>query len=148
MEKIKECPAGLLEAREHAVAFVKDLKSKAPPNARLLIGGFSQGGVMATDVALSLPPEDRVFLAAFSPFLVDVNYWKERVKLHGSNLEALVTHGKTDPIIPYMAGEMLTSILKEGGGNVKFANHMGGHTLGDDRVIKTVKDFFAQVLTK
>lgn len=146
LEKIKECPPGMKEAREKAVQFIQDLRSKAPEGTKILVGGFSQGALMATDIALTLDPALSVYLAAFSPFLVDIDYWKERAAAHGTKLQALVTHGRNDPLIPFMASQMLTSLLTEAGCQVKFEAHPGGHNLGDDRIIRACTTFFSKVL--
>ena len=142
--KIKERPRGLVEARESALAFAKELTARAPADVPVLIGGFSQGAVMAMDVALAMPSEKKVFVAAFSPFVVDMLHWEERAKRHGANLRALVTHGTADPIIPYFASEALVSLLKGAGCTVKFASHSGGHTLGDEPVLRVCRTFFSE----
>jgi predicted esterase len=147
MEKIKELPPGLREARENAIGFVKTLRERAPVNAKLLIGGFSQGGVMAVDLVLSLDSDIPINLASFSAFLVDTPEWTRKAGAYGSNVRALVTHGAADPLIPFVASDILVNLLKKGGLNVTFVSHQGGHTLGDDNVLGKCRDFFEQVFS-
>jgi predicted esterase len=147
MEKIQETPFGLKEARTKALGFVKSLQRQAPSGARLLVGGFSQGAAMAVDLALSLEPTiDPLYLAAFSSFPVDIGHWGDRAKLHGEKLHALVTHGKNDGLIPYMASELLASVLKSNGCDVRVESHTGGHTLGDHHILTACEEFFRKVV--
>ena len=102
---------------------------------------------MAMDLALSLEPHFPIFVGCFSPFIVDMEHWTERAKAHKGQLQVLLTHGKADPLIPYMASEMLNSLLSRAGVNVRFESHGGGHTLGDERIMRACGEFFEKVLT-
>lgn len=146
LRKVQETPRGLVEARAKAVAFVQQLLGRAPPGTRLLIGGFSQGGVMATDLALSLPAElGTIYLAAFSAFPVSLGYWQERA--HVANIQSLVTHGRADNVVPFAASSLMVQVLKtRGDDKVEFCPHAGAHTLGDSHVMQRCKAFFDQVL--
>lgn len=148
MAKLRETPKGLPAAREQAKKYISYLERTAPKGVPILIGGFSQGGCFAVDLALSLEPQQRpIYLAAFSSLIVDLNYWTQQAKIHNNNIRALVTHGDNDPIIPSTASEILTNLLKEAGGSVRFERHPGAHDLGGPEIFRAIQEFFERVVS-
>ncbi|MBX3231286.1 MAG: phospholipase [Labilithrix sp.] len=122
-----EVPEGLAEARA-AVNAMLDALAKEAPDARLILGGFSQGAMLSLDVALRDPSRRLAGLVLLSGTLIAEAEW--RPLLEGRRgLPVFQSHGRTDPILSYGMAERLSSVLKEGGLDVTFDPFSGPHTI-------------------
>jgi phospholipase/carboxylesterase len=119
---------GLPEARRRLMAFLSELtvQWKLPWN-RLVLGGFSQGAMLSTEVALRLE-ESPAALAIFSGTLIHRSDWKRRAAAR-NKLPVLVSHGQQDPILPFTEAEALVALFREAGMNVDFLPFPGPHTI-------------------
>jgi phospholipase/carboxylesterase len=119
-------PAGLPEARATLTAFLNAAGSdRATP---LVLGGFSQGAMLATDTALrgELPTPSGLLL--YSGSLLCASDWiANQSRLTGCPV--VQSHGRTDPILPYAAGLALNELLKGGGAETEFVSFSDGHTI-------------------
>lgn len=92
-------PAQIVGARALLEAFLEDALERYPIDpARLVILGFSQGGVMAYDLALATP-EKFAALVGLSTWLPDVVLNALPESEHRSALKTLLIHGTNDPMI-------------------------------------------------
>ena len=81
---------------------------------KTVIGGFSQGGAVATALALGMGRPDPAGLLAMSCFLPMVRGW--RLDIHGKrDLPAYICHGAFDNVIPVGFGRRLRDVLEEEG---------------------------------
>jgi phospholipase/carboxylesterase len=95
---------------------------------RLVLGGFSQGGALALNVALdrtvSVTPRA---IAAISPYLL------HREEIDASRLEgrqALIVHGRHDAQVEQTRGRAAAKFLERSGAEVTWVDVEGGHHLG------------------
>ena len=119
-------PAGLAEARAAVQELLEALESDhAAPPSRLVLGGFSQGAMLATDVTLhaSRPPAALVVL---SGSLIAKSSWLELMPAR-AGLPVLQTHGRQDPVLGYAVAEQLRDALSAAGAHVDFIPFNGGH---------------------
>lgn len=124
----RELPEALPRMRKAVTALVEEVaRAAGVPLSRVVLGGFSQGAMVATDVALHLP-EPPAALAAFSGTLIAESVWTPRAH-EGKGLPALVTHGRDDPILPYENAVALRDLLQAAGWDVQFLPFSGGHTI-------------------
>ncbi|HVY47808.1 MAG TPA: hypothetical protein VHB21_18095 [Minicystis sp.] len=124
-----ETPQGLAPARAALEATIAELeRAHGVTREQLVIGGFSQGAMLATEVALHA---DRPFagLVALSGTVISRPRWEAAARARGKELRALVTHGRADPILPFEGGEMLRDLLAGAGADVTFVAHGGGHEI-------------------
>lgn len=124
-----ETPDGMAEARAALEACLDVLeRDHGLEPARTLLGGFSQGAMLATEVALHA---ERVFggLAILSGALVSEERWREAASRTGGAIDAIVTHGRRDPILPFDGGRAVAELLAASGGRVRFVPHGGGHEI-------------------
>lgn len=124
-----ETPDGMAEARaalEACLAWLGAEHGVAPE--RTVIGGFSQGAMLATEVALHAAAPF-AGLAALSGSLVSEERWREAASGSGATLHAVVTHGRRDPILPFDGGRALAELLAASGAHVRFVPHGGGHEI-------------------
>ncbi len=124
----KDNPEGLPAAREKFVALLDYLQAEVGMSmSRIVIGGFSQGAMLATDVALRLP-EPPAALAIWSGTLLCEDTWRELAQKRGS-LRIQQSHGYEDSILPFTAAIWLRNVLLENGLDVNLIEFNGGHAI-------------------
>ena len=121
-------PDGLEQAREQLGELVTDIKDQWQlDSGQLVLGGFSQGSMIATDVALCMP-EAPAALCIWSGTLLCQDTWQERAKQRGP-LRVFQSHGRNDPLLPFEAAQWLRDLLVESGLDVDFLEFSGEHTI-------------------
>jgi phospholipase/carboxylesterase len=122
----RETPAGLAEAREAVQGMLTALERELhAPVEKVVLGGFSQGAMLACDTALRAerPPAGLVLLSGAPICEPD---WRALAP-NRAGLRVLQSHGHTDPILPYVGAEWLRDLLRAGGLGVEFVPFSGGH---------------------
>ena len=133
-------PEGLPTARKALMAALDALcLQEGLPWGALVLGGFSQGAMLATDVALRLD-EAPAALAILSGTLICRAEW-QRLAPRRRGLPTLIAHGSHDPLLPLAAAEALRDLLAGAGLDVGFTRFAGGHGI-DGNVLHAL----AQVL--
>jgi phospholipase/carboxylesterase len=94
----------------------------------LVLAGFSQGAMLALDVALAAaPPVDRV--AALSGLLMaDSLPALQTARASGRPL-VFASHGRQDPVLPFHGGEHAKDLLERHGFTVTWRPFQGGHEI-------------------
>lgn len=124
----EETPEGLPHARRLLLGLLDGLtRQMSIPLSRVTLGGFSQGAMLATDVALRLE-EAPAGLAIFSGTLICEAEWMRRARLR-RGLRVFMSHGQSDPLLPYENAENLRALLAQAGLVVTFEPFEGGHAL-------------------
>jgi phospholipase/carboxylesterase len=122
----RRIPPGLAEARRSLHALLDEVAAGSGlPLGKVVLGGFSQGAMIATDLALRLeePPAALVILSG-AP--VAEAEWEKRAPAR-AGLRVLQAHGRQDPVLPYTFGEALRELLQRAGLVVDFLPFEGGH---------------------
>ncbi len=123
-----EIPDGLAEARAHVMRLLEQLEARyAIPGGRIVLGGFSQGAMLALDVALhrATPPAG-VILMSGTPLASSI--WQPRLaSLAG--VPVMVSHGRQDGLLPFGAAEWLRDQLTGAGAVVDWQPFDGGHEI-------------------
>lgn len=117
-------PLGLPAAREKAETFLKEL---AVPWERLVLGGFSQGAMLATDLALR-STRNAAGLAILSGALLNEKEWRPLAGKR-KGMPFFQSHGRADPILGYGSALKLESLLVEAGLAGRLLSFEGGHGL-------------------
>lgn len=118
-----EIPEGLGEARDAVNAMLDVLD----PKGRLVLGGFSQGAMLALDVALR-GDRELAGLVLLSGTLLAEREWKPLMPKR-AGLRVFQSHGTEDPILPYAIAERLRDELTKSGLDVTFEKFRGGHAI-------------------
>jgi len=129
----RQCPPQLPAARDKLLDLIQAIQqSSGHSNSQILLGGFSQGAMLAMDVALQMssPPAG---LAIWSGTLLNEPEWLERISSL-KNIPVIQSHGREDPILPYEAALWLKEMLIEAGANVNFLGFRGPHTIPKEAV--------------
>ncbi len=133
-----ETPPGFLEAAERAAAFVAALGVEP---ANLVVGGFSQGAMMATELALTMR-EAPGSLVVLSGALVTKVRWQEALARRGPHLRVFQAHGRGDPVLSFRDAETLQSLLVGAGAKVTWSPFDGGHEIPES-VLRGLAGFLA-----
>jgi phospholipase/carboxylesterase len=123
---MSQVPDGLAEARARVVAMLDALDATLRPS-KLVLGGFSQGAMLAVDVALRT---DRVLagVVAMSGALIAEDEWKALAPKR-SGLAIVQSHGTRDPILPFVAAEALRDVLVGAGLKHTWVPFNGEHAI-------------------
>lgn len=123
-----DSPERLPTARQELLSVLDELQRAYDlPVTQLVIGGFSQGSMLATDVALRLP-ESPAGLVIYSGTLLCAAEWTALAP-NRRGLSVLQSHGTEDPILPFVGAEWLRDVLTAAGVAVEFQSFRGGHTI-------------------
>lgn len=124
----KEEPVGLAPVRARFTALVEGVRDATSlPIERLVLGGFSQGAMLATDVTLRLATTPAA-LAVFSGTLLIEPQWRALAPAR-QGLRVLQSHGRDDPLLPFEMAAELHDLLVEAGARIDFIPFRGGHTI-------------------
>jgi phospholipase/carboxylesterase len=133
-----DVPPQLADAREKVLDLVGALESGMDiPTERIVLGGFSQGSMLATDVALRLDRSPAA-LVIWSGTLLAEEQWRELAPRR-AGLKVLQSHGRQDQILPFEAAQWLRDMLCAAGLTVDFIPFNGPHTIPEAAVQKTAE---------
>ncbi len=118
-----------------AIDFIQD-EFEIPP-AAIVVGGFSQGAMLATDVALTYP-DPLGGLIVWSGTLMNEHHWKQAAQKK-SAIRVVQSHGRQDPILPFAGAEFLRDTLLENGHQVNFVPFNGEHTIGSEAMLAAIE---------
>jgi phospholipase/carboxylesterase len=131
-----ESPELLPPAREKLTTLIDDqLNSTGLPTSRILLGGFSQGSMLATDVALRLE-EAPAGMVIWSGTLLCEDQWRELAPRR-AGLRVIQSHGYEDPLLPFEAAGWLRELFEQSGLNVNFLPFHGFHEIPDEALQAT-----------
>lgn len=117
-----EDPPSRAAARGGLEGFLQALPSQ--PRA-LVLGGFSQGGMLALDFAL-FTPRTLTALILLSSSRIALGAWLPRAaRLRG--LPIFISHGRADGDLAFEAGEALCEFVRAAGAEVTWCPFEGGH---------------------
>lgn len=119
----------LRTVREGVQELIRGLAQRHAPGSIALVG-FSQGAMLALDVALAssptMPAIQRV--AALSGALL-VDSLPALMAPHAARPAALIAHGRNDAVVPFRSGLLARDLLSSHGVSVDFQAFDGGHTI-------------------
>ncbi|MCU1277868.1 MAG: putative Carboxylesterase [bacterium] len=121
-------PPDLPAARARLQAFLQAAKAAAGVRP-LVIGGFSQGGMLTCDTLLR-SELDVAAMVLLSASRIAFDEWEPLLtagRLRG--LPVLVSHGETDPDLAFSAGEALRDCLAAAGADVTWLPFGQGHEI-------------------
>jgi phospholipase/carboxylesterase len=141
---LREVPDGLVEAREAIDMLLASLVKEGKKPERIVLGGFSQGSMLALDVVLrsSLPIGGLVIL---SGTIIAEDEWTPLLaKAARSGLRVFQSHGTEDPILPFEVAEKLRDALRTAGLDVEFHSFAGGHGI-PPRVLSSLDAWLGKI---
>jgi phospholipase/carboxylesterase len=128
--------AAVAAARGVVQTLLAQIAERQAPE-RVYIGGFSQGAMLAVNVALAeAPAVDKVF-ALSGVMLADSLPALDRAR---ARPPVFVAHGKDDQVLPFSAGRRLQERLSAAGFPVAFHAFDGGHEIPAS-IVAALRDF-------
>ena len=118
--------AGLMASAEQINAFVSRELERGIDSKRIVIAGFSQGGAVAYQVALS-HPKPLGGLLAMSTYFATAGL----IAYSAANLAIpiKIQHGTDDPVVPEQLGRKATTQLAAKGYSVSYENYPMEHAV-------------------
>ncbi len=122
----------LKKSADHVVAFINNEIQRGIPVERIVIAGFSQGGAVALEAALSFPLKLAGLMALSTYFAT-----KDTIDWHESNrdIPVLVCHGDFDPVVPFTLGEVTNKLLSDKNYSVDFKRYPMEHAVCPQQII-------------
>ena len=116
-----------LRASANGVARLIDREIERGINSeRIILAGFSQGGAVAYELALSYKKPLAGLLALSTYFATSDNIeWSEENK----SLPIQIMHGTQDPVVPEILGQKAYQVLKEEGYSVDYKTYPIEHSV-------------------
>jgi phospholipase/carboxylesterase len=135
-------PPGMKHSRQLAQDMLQALGA---PMEQVVLGGFSQGAMLATDVVLrsETAPAGLVIL---SGSLVDADTWKELAKKR-KGLRFFQSHGEFDPVLALAPAQSLASLLIDAGLDGMLTTFPGQHEIPQS-VLSEVSSFLRSALSR
>lgn len=124
-------PPGMPKAYDMAMEMIRQLRV---PWNKIILGGFSQGAMLATELYLKAP-ETPAGLVIMSGTLLHQEEWKKLIPQR-TGQRFYQSHGNADPILGFKQAQQLETLLTQNGMKGSLQSFRGGHEIP------------AQVLTK
>ena len=128
-------------SRQKVIAAIETLKV---PWNKVILGGFSQGAMLAVDIYLHAP-QSPMGLFVWSSALVNKVEWKERTKSEdfqnrlkeNPHPTYFQSHGTNDTVLSLKNGQRLDSFLQSVGMKGKMITFNGGHEIPPQVILGT-----------
>ena len=120
--------AGVLESAELLETLISDEMARGVPCEKIVLAGFSQGGVIALHVSTRFKHKLAGVLAMSTYMCNPAKLAFEKVE---TNLQTpfLMAHGRQDPMVPMFVGEQARQTLTECGFNVQWHDYPMEHSV-------------------
>ncbi|PAV26411.1 phospholipase/carboxylesterase [Tamilnaduibacter salinus] len=106
--------------------FIEQERERGVPSERIVLAGFSQGGAVAYELALSYPDRLAGLMALSSYFATNATIQRSEAN---QGLPIRVYHGTQDPMVPEALGRHSESTLRELGYNVRYQTFPMDHSV-------------------
>ncbi|HUJ59985.1 MAG TPA: hypothetical protein VLX92_15880, partial [Kofleriaceae bacterium] len=126
-DRSDEIPAGLPAAREHVTRLLDQLGPRLGGGGKLVLGGFSQGAMLAIDVALHREPLPDAIVAMSGTLVAEAEWQPRMARLRG--VPVFQSHGRYDMLLPFTVAETLRDRMRAAGATVDWQPFVGGHEI-------------------
>ena len=119
---------GVRESAAAVQALLDKLISDGISSERIILAGFSQGGVIALHLLPRLPYK-LAGVMALSTYMCAPDKLKDESNNLNKTTPVLVAHGTADPVVPMQAGQLAFNALKYAGFNVRWQDYRMEHSV-------------------
>lgn len=133
-------PFDLADPREIVEALLSELNIT---RSKLVLGGFSQGAILATDLLLHAQEKSKGLLI-FSGSLINEEVWTERAATHAGT-PFFQSHGIEDPLLPLKRAKDLEELLLKKGLRGQLHLFHGGHEIPQTTLLQA-RQFLLKIL--
>jgi len=110
------------------------------PSELTILGGFSQGCLMAIDVGVRYPRQ-LAGIVGISGYVCEPDRLIEEASPAAREQKFLVTHGTFDPLLPLQTTRRQIEKLKLAGMNIQWEEFRKEHTIAGQAEIEVIRDF-------
>jgi phospholipase/carboxylesterase len=122
---------------------LKMMTSMKIPWKDVIIGGFSQGAMLATELYLKVE-ENPAGLICLSGTMLSQDTWSELIKKR-QNTKIFMSHGELDQVLPHKGSVQLQSFFEKNDVKTQFVSFRGGHEIPMS-VIQKLKNYIEERL--
>jgi len=108
--------------------------------AEIMLGGFSQGCLMALDVGLRYP-QRLAGILGISGYVSEPETLLQELSPSALQEPVLMTHGTLDPLIPIAKVRQQVNQLKGTGLCIEWHEFVKEHTIAGEAELKVIRDF-------
>ncbi len=130
----KGTPQGLDLAFKKASEMLTALKV---PWNKIILGGFSQGAMLATELYMSAP-EPPLGLVMLSGACLHADQWREKAK-NRAGKTFFLAHGESDAVLSIKGAQKLETILTQSGMKGRLMKFSGGHEIPPHVLVEVSK---------
>jgi phospholipase/carboxylesterase len=135
-----EVPAGIDEARSALEGCVEAcVEAHAWNSTQMILGGFSQGAMLAVDTALRSDRIKPIGVIAWSGALVCESTWVAAHAHHRRSFPVFQSHGRQDMVLPIGTGRALHGCLQDLDIPVDYVEFDGPHTISPKGIAGAAK---------
>lgn len=138
-------PPGIDEATASVIATIRQVREDAAESwerpadeVPYVLGGFSQGAMLAANIALTGDITPPALLLEYSGTLICQPQWFESLD-RLSQTTVYQTHGTLDPVLPFASAETLGEKLRSASRDYDFYAFEGGHGIPPEVISKSAK---------
>jgi phospholipase/carboxylesterase len=133
---------GVSRSRELIFELLDALRAKGWPMEQTVIGGFSQGGLMAIEVGMRYPHRFAGVLS-ISGFVCEPDKLIQELSPVAREQRVLATHGTLDPLLPLAATKRQIRQLQSAGVNIAWHEFQKEHTIAGEVEMELIRSFVA-----
>ena len=139
--------AGVRQSAIAVTALLDKLISSGVPSERIMLAGFSQGGVIALHLLPRLPYKLAGFMA-LSTYMACPDKLSAEQLSHNKNTPVFIAHGTQDPVVPMAAGQQAYNTYKAAGFNVSWRDYRMPHSVCAQEVDEISRFIQSRLISK
>jgi phospholipase/carboxylesterase len=131
---------GVMRSCKLLSELLDSMVQKGYPAEDIVLGGFSQGCLMAIETGLRYP-QRLAGIVGISGYISDLPKLKRELSTVGKQQRVLMSHGTQDPIIPFANVRKQAAELKAAGVDVEWHEFAKPHSIAGESEISIVRSF-------
>lgn len=139
--------AGVRQSATAVTALLDKLISDGIPSERIMLAGFSQGGVIALHLLPRLPYKLAGFMA-LSTYMACPEKLAAEQLAYNKSTPVFIAHGTQDPVVPLSAGQQAYNTYKAAGYNVSWRDYRMPHSVCAQEVDEISRFIQSRLLVK
>lgn len=140
----REEAEGVRESARQIEALLDRENARGIPDARIVLAGFSQGGVIALHTGLR-HPRRLAGILALSCYLPLTDTLSAEAAQANREVPIFMAHGRADAVIPYELGKRSAKLLKANDYRVQWHGYPAEHTVCREE-LRDIEDWLNKVL--
>ncbi|BAJ02570.1 alpha/beta hydrolase [Shewanella violacea] len=119
---------GVLESEQAVIALIQEQVDCGIPADKIVLAGFSQGGVMSLFTGLRYP-QTLAGIMALSCYLPTADKLPSQLSEANTLTSILQHHGEQDDVVPLFTGKMANDLLNQAGYPTEWKTYAMGHSV-------------------